>query len=155
MGAIWDLYRFGLFTGLKSCLKGNLRLGLKSLLNPIRSGFSRYIEIPYLLNHLTEHPCQAILDIGSPKHAALYISRKFVGCIRAIDLYDDFISDYQYYADTLYLKNLTLETADGTALKYESDCFNLVYAISVLEHIPGHGDSLAMQEIRRVLKPGG
>jgi SAM-dependent methyltransferase len=40
-------------------------------------------------------------------------------------------------------------------LTYANDSFDLVYSISVIEHIPGDGDTASLKEFRRVLKPGG
>jgi SAM-dependent methyltransferase len=40
-------------------------------------------------------------------------------------------------------------------LSYPDSYFDLVYSISVLEHIPGDGDTIASKEISRVLRSGG
>ncbi len=149
------LYRFGIVTGLKTCMRGRVALGLKSMLNPVRSGFSRYLEIPYLIEQCRGEECQNILDMGSPKHAALFLSRQLGKSVTAVDIQDDFIEPYRFYADTLRLKNLVLEQADGTSLRYADESFDTVYAVSVLEHLPEKGDSLAVKEIHRVLKKGG
>jgi SAM-dependent methyltransferase len=45
--------------------------------------------------------------------------------------------------------------ADGTALPYRSGEFDAAYSVSVIEHIPGNGDTAAMAELERVLSPGG
>ena len=50
---------------------------------------------------------------------------------------------------------LRLEAADGTALPYRAGEFDAAYSVSVIEHIPGDGDRLAMAELARVLRPGG
>jgi SAM-dependent methyltransferase len=46
-----------------------------------------------------------------------------------------------------------LTTADATALPFPDEVFGSVVSICVLEHIPD--DALVLQEIARVLKPGG
>ena len=46
-------------------------------------------------------------------------------------------------------KKIIIEHQDATSLTYTDSAFDVVCAISALEHIPGNGDILA------VLKPGG
>ena len=48
-----------------------------------------------------------------------------------------------------------VEFQDARCLKYPDGYFDLVYSISVIEHIPGDGDKEAVNEIRRVLKRKG
>jgi SAM-dependent methyltransferase len=47
------------------------------------------------------------------------------------------------------------EYQDATAMSYDHEMFDVVCGISALEHIPGDGDTKAVKEIERVLKPGG
>ena len=42
----------------------------------------------------------------------------------------------------------------ATALPYEDASFDAAYSASVIEHIPGDGDTTAMAELARVLQPG-
>jgi SAM-dependent methyltransferase len=44
---------------------------------------------------------------------------------------------------------------DARHLTYSSGHFDRVFSISAIEHIPDEGDSVAIQEIARVLAPGG
>ena len=48
-----------------------------------------------------------------------------------------------------------METQDAQALSYSDETFDRIFSVSVVEHIPGNGDAVAVQEIARVLKPGG
>src|SRR5262249_44769094 len=52
-------------------------------------------------------------------------------------------------------KDVHLEVQDARHLTYQDGFFDRIFSISVLEHIPDHGDSEAMREIARVLRPGG
>lgn len=52
-------------------------------------------------------------------------------------------------------RRMRFETADATALKFADASFDVVFAMSSLEHIPGERWKDAMKEISRVLKPGG
>jgi SAM-dependent methyltransferase len=51
--------------------------------------------------------------------------------------------------------DLHLEVQDARSFSYADASFDRVFSISVLEHIPDGGDSQAMREIARVLRPGG
>lgn len=116
----------------------------------------RIIEFPWVfskLNYLKNK--ERILDIGSPKLLALFIARKFEAEIWATDLLDYFIKDFMQFKNILRRSNLKIDLQDATSLTYKNNFFDTVYSISVLEHIPGEGDSLAIKEIERVLKPGG
>jgi ubiquinone/menaquinone biosynthesis C-methylase UbiE len=50
---------------------------------------------------------------------------------------------------------LRFERQDVCALPYGDGTFDAVTAISMLEHVPDQGDSMAVREMARVLKPGG
>jgi SAM-dependent methyltransferase len=52
-------------------------------------------------------------------------------------------------------RDIHLEAQDARQFSYPDASFDRVFSISVLEHIPGDGDTRAMQEIQRVLRPGG
>src|SRR2546422_10792066 len=47
------------------------------------------------------------------------------------------------------------EVQDGRALTYADGSFDAAYSVSVLEHIPDSGDSAAIRELIRVVRPGG
>ena len=47
------------------------------------------------------------------------------------------------------------EIQDGRSLTYADASFDAAYSVSVLEHIPEHGDSEAIHELIRVVRPGG
>ena len=44
---------------------------------------------------------------------------------------------------------------DARALTYADDSFDAAYSVSVIEHIPDDGDSAAMRELMRFVRPGG
>ena len=51
-------------------------------------------------------------------------------------------------------ERLRIETAGGRSLLCPDGYFDRVYSVSVLEHIPGAGDSDCGREVGRVLAPG-
>lgn len=99
---------------------------------------------------------QTFLDIGSPKLLSLYFSVIYPGItIISSDISNYFVSDFQAFNELLGLDNMQIKLVDGRAMDFENDSIDQVFSISVIEHIPGDGDSRCMAEIGRVLKPGG
>lgn len=101
-----------------------------------------------------------ILDIRSPKLLSLYLAIKYRAKVYATDLQDKSIYNmWQTYFDCWSRSSAkgeyTREYQDGRKLTYPDRTFDILYSISVLEHIPDNGDSATMQEISRVLRKGG
>jgi SAM-dependent methyltransferase len=97
-----------------------------------------------------------VLDASSPKLPSLILATKTSGKVYATDLNDEKIfSRWQRFARVLRLSNYIVEYQDARKLTYPDNFFDFVYSISVIEHIPGNGDKEALENFRRVLKPGG
>jgi ubiquinone/menaquinone biosynthesis C-methylase UbiE len=101
-----------------------------------------------------------VLDVGSPKLPALVLARHAQCELYATDIRGYFIPSTRQFLISLGLgdrvdRNLHLEIQDARELSYDDAFFDRIYSISVLEHIPDEGDSQAIHEIARVLKPGG
>jgi len=53
-------------------------------------------------------------------------------------------------------RSSTALVGDAALLPYQDNCFDFTYAINIIHHLPGRlHQARALQEIRRVLKPGG
>jgi ubiquinone/menaquinone biosynthesis C-methylase UbiE len=52
-------------------------------------------------------------------------------------------------------KGFEVQAEDATSLSFPDNSLDFISVISTIEHIPGDGDSLAMAEFERVLRPGG
>ncbi len=151
----WDVYRFGLSVGTKALFAAP-RHALKRLALPVE--YIRCAEFRYVLEHLDVTAHHSVLDIGSPKLLSLFLAARVGARVWATDLVDEFFAGYGAYAATVLgprLERYQMETQDAQALTYTDETFDRVFSVSVLEHIPGDGDVLAMAEIARVLKPGG
>lgn len=151
----WDLYRFGLLVGLCTMAVAP-RQGLKRLINPIE--YVRCAEFRYVLRHLDVTADQRVLDIGSPKLLSLFLAARIGARVHATDLLDYFFEAYAAYANSVLGSKrgrYIMETQDARALTYSNDTFDRVFSVSAIEHIPNDGDSVAIQEIARILKPGG
>lgn len=150
----WNLFRFGLLVGTRT-LRIAPRKGIKRLILPV--DYIRYVEFQYVLEHLDLTAKHVILDIGSPKLLSLFLADRVGARVYATDILDNFFDAYGCYAAALGVdpENYVMETQDARTLSYASDTFDRVFSVSAIEHIPDDGDSAAMREIFRVLKPGG
>jgi len=113
--------------------------------------------VPAVLNEIQVQPGEKVLDVGSPKLPSLYLSYRRGADVFATDLFPYFFDEYAHYVHRLGPSpaGYRMEARDARALPYPDDSFDKVYAISVVEHIEDLGDSLAVREMARVLKPGG
>jgi SAM-dependent methyltransferase len=90
------------------------------------------------------------LDVSSPKLLPSLLQHEGRGTWTATDLFSTEIDMWRAVEP-----DLRLEIADATKLQYADDSFDHVLCVSVVEHIPGEGDTAAMAEFWRVLRPGG
>lgn len=151
----WDLYRFGLSVGARTLAVAPVE-GLKRLVLP--EEYIRWAETRYVLRHLDVRPHDAVLDIGSPKMLSLFMAARIGADVHATDLLDYFVGQYGTYARQVLGRvsdRYRMAVQDARALTYPDRTFDRVFSISTIEHIPGDGDSAAMREVARVLKPGG
>jgi SAM-dependent methyltransferase len=114
-----------------------------------------------MLAALHAQPGDRVLDVGSPKFAAVFLADVQRCIVHATDISDYFVPQLTFFSQLQGLDAgprggaLRLEIEDGRRLSYPAETFDKVYTVSVLEHIPGDGDTAAIRECARVLKPGG
>jgi SAM-dependent methyltransferase len=148
------VYLFGLRLGLRIIAAGLLLEGIKILMSPV--GYWRFLPNAFTLEEFQQKDRACVLDLGSPKLLSLFLASHDTAEIHATDLDDEKIfSRWKRIADVCGLKNYHVKYEDGRRLSYPDEYFDLVYSISVIEHIPGNGDIQALAEFRRVLKPNG
>jgi SAM-dependent methyltransferase len=143
---------FGRFLGIRLLLKR--RISPKLLLNPI--SIVRYFEFDFVNSNLKCNEFYNILDISSPYLFGFYLSTHNV--VNYIYLNPDSKDLFQVaeYSKLLSInENLHSFMGDATRLSFADDTFDRIISISVIEHISDNGDSLAIKEMLRVLKPGG
>lgn len=144
--------KFGLRLGRK--LLTRFKFSPKLILNPV--SIVRYFEFDFVNSSFQKENKIRILDVSSPYLFGFYISNKF-----PVEYY--YINpDLKDLANVNSLKSklnfrgkYSTTQMDATSLNYPEKYFDKVVSISVIEHINDDGDSLAMKEIWRVLKPGG
>ena len=157
MISLWRIYYFSYLLAIRSVSGRHIKDVLRLVLEPCN--YWRNVEVPAVLNHLRVERGEKVLDIGSPKLPSLFIWDRLGAEVWATDLFPYFFEEYGHYKQRLQTalsgETYHIEVQDARKLGYPDSFFDKVYAISVLEHIENDGDSVAMREIARVLKPGG
>ena len=143
-------------------------LSEKSLDYSLVSGFAnpvscvRYFEFAYAGDIIkkqlqTNNRMDSVLDISSPRLFPFWMSEK-------AGLSVNMLNPDQLDLDTSrqiagHLRNKTdisfTEHMDATRLGFDDNSFDIATSISVIEHVPDHGDSLMIRELVRVVRPGG
>ena len=162
-------YRFGLRLGIANFRKNWFSLGIRKTLGKITQPINSYTRFPEyaLIEESIRSFCDArvslsppqILDVGSPKCFGIFLASTQRCAVEMTDISPLNLDEYR----TMWaaIRGRAVGTArfalqDGRALTYPDNSFDIVYSMSVLEHISGEqGDATALTEMLRVLKPGG
>ena len=121
------------------------RAALYRLLVPLEPW--RYYELARVAREPFAGACP---DVSSPKLLASLLAREGQGDWVAVDLLEDEIARWRTVDP-----GLELRVEDARALSFADESFDAIACVSVIEHVPGEGDRRAMEEMRRVLRPGG
>jgi SAM-dependent methyltransferase len=153
-----ELVRYSVALGGRGLLRRGGREAIWRVWLPL--DIDRVVELPWAGRTVAEAGPARVLDLASPKLLALWLAENTRAAVVATDLWSTEIERWRRLvraADPSGRRydGLTLETADGTALAYEDETFDVAYSVSVIEHIPDFGDGKAMTELARVLRPGG
>ena len=162
-------YRFGLALGLANLAQNRLRLGLKKsigkILQPINS-YTRFPEYQFIerkirLRLQTAGPSERLklLDVGSPKCLSLYLAFHLNVEVYLTDIDEASIREAEVLWNSIRRRAkgvVSFSIQDVRSLEYTDQEFDVVYSMSVIEHVSGRaGDSESMREMARVLKAGG
>ncbi len=147
----FPFYRSSVALGLRRLLTGHLsREAVIRVVAPIED--SRFFELPATVAALAAEPGQRVLDLASPKLAAVSLARSGAE-VTSVDLFQSEIDTWRDLAG--HVDGLELQVADGRRLPFADESFDHAYSISVLEHVAEDGDLQALAELARVVKPGG
>src|SRR5579859_6629484 len=162
-------YFFGLRAGLTNLFSNGLRLGAKKTAGKILQPDNSYTRFPEyywfdraIASHFAALPLgtrASVLDVGSPKLLGLYLGVKTAAELTLTDISELNIDEYKVIWQALNKRargSVDFLLQDARRLQFPGASFDVVYSMSVLEHIEGEGgDSAALGEFLRVLKPGG
>ena len=162
-------YRFGLTLGLANILRNGFRLGPKKTLGKILQPINSYTRFPeydfcaYNVQQYQESLSPArrlrVLDVGSPKCFGLYLAYHCDVEIHLTDIDSPSVEEAEILWNAVKSRSrgkALFSLVDVRSSKYDKEEFDVVYSMSVIEHVEGqNGDSEGMREMLRVLKPGG
>ena len=132
----------------------NLRLGLGRIIKGI--DYSRIIEYSLAFSQLEFQKKDLILDVGSSDSVFPIFLASLGNKVQALDIDHKALKLIQF-AGKLGMSNLAVTIHDVTKLPYPDNHFDIITAISVIEHVlpVRDGDIDAVKEISRTLKVGG
>jgi SAM-dependent methyltransferase len=119
--------------------------------------FTRCFEYSSVLELLQKRRMGRVLDIGSLRSPfPLFLASEGYEVV-ATDIDADLSYQREWARHTAQdtVADFYVAMQDATALGFEAGSFDAVTCISTVEHLPGEGDRLAMQEFARVLRPNG
>jgi SAM-dependent methyltransferase len=153
----FSVWAEGLRVGWR-CLRSDARVGVERLLLPV--SYWRHAEFSYAVHHLPARAGARVLDLGSPKDLGVFLARRRGYAVRATDILPAAVTRGVRTARAAGVLGdgpgrVFLEIVDGRRLPYADSTFDAAYSISVLEHIPDAGDTEAIRELVRVVRPRG
>jgi SAM-dependent methyltransferase len=153
-----ELVRYSIALGGRGLVRGGGSEAVRRVWMPL--DIDRVAELPWTGRMVTAAAPTRVLDLASPKLLALWLAQHTPAAVVATDLWSTEVDRWRRLVRAAdpsgrRYRRLTLETADGTALPYPDESFDVAYSVSVIEHIPGEGDGRAMSELTRILRPGG
>jgi SAM-dependent methyltransferase len=162
-------YSCALRAGVTNLFSNGLRLGIKKTLGKITQPINAHSRFPEyywfdaaIRDYLLAVPAGQrvkVLDVGSPKMFGLYLAQRFEIEITLTDISELNVDEYRVIWRSLEPKakgKAVFLLQDARSLQFADAEFDIVYSMSVVEHIEGEtGDSQAIRELLRVLKPGG
>lgn len=141
----------GLLFGLQ-LLPDEPLLGLRILYGPVT--YWRTAEFQYVFRQLPCSKSGVLLDLGSPNLLSCLLAASRADVVVSADLWPREARLVRRMAEG-QAGGLRATIEDGRQLSYGDDTFDSAVTVSVLEHIPDDGDSVAMCELARVVRSGG
>ena len=143
---------FGFKSGVSLLING--KLSLKLLFNPV--SIVRYFEFDFAFSNLKIAKNTKLLDVSSPYLFGFFISINYRCTYNYINPDKEDLKNVTSLASKFKFKGeYSTKPLDATQLRLPNSSYDYIVSISVIEHIADHGDSKAIQEMWRLLKPGG
>lgn len=139
---------------LGKTLLGNFKFSPKLILNPV--SIVRYFEFDFVNSYLNFHNGDKILDVSSPYLFGFYSASKYQLEYNYINPDKKDLTNVSSLSTKLSFKGEYIaKQMDVLNIPFPDNFFDKIISISVIEHIKYDGDSKAVKEIWRTLKPGG
>jgi len=107
-------------------------------------------EVLNAINTFVKTPAKNIIDLGSAEGRMLHTIQENYRETRCVGV--EYDQELVSYGKKLF-QNLSLIQGDIESLGFREDVFDVAIATAVIEHVPD--PSKALQEIKRILVPGG
>lgn len=120
--------------------------------------YMRCAEFFAISNYLSIKPGMRILDVSSPQWFSMFLAKENPETeFNYINIIETELDSFNRISEICGLNNLHYRKQDARSLDFESNSFDKVISISVIEHVYPEvgGDVKAIQEIKRVLKGDG
>ncbi|MFY0607741.1 MAG: class I SAM-dependent methyltransferase [Cyclobacteriaceae bacterium] len=143
-------FTYGHSLAWRLLLKG--KLSLKLFLNPV--SIVRYFEFDFTERHLGPKRDIKVLDISSPYLMSFYVIDNFQNKVDYINPDKKDLADVIAKSKALGIDAHTFDF-DAANLPFEDQSYDVIYSISVIEHINDDKDTDVLRELWRVLKPNG
>lgn len=123
----------------------------------IALGYPRAVEYQLVTEAMGPLCGSSVLDIGGGGSAISLDWTALGAHVTSIDPGEIVgrLREHSAYRDLPPMERPDLVQCDGVFLPFAGGSFDVVVSISTLEHIPGDGDTRAMCEAARVVRPGG
>jgi len=150
-GILFD--RFGRHLGSRLLFRRN-KYGILLLLNPVSC--VRYFEFDFAAKAVTNRHVDC-LDVSSPRLFSLWlVSNRPSVRIHMINPDQVDLEATQQIIDEMGIPRILIKNIPVEGLPVQQSKFDLVYSISVVEHIAGeYDDAYAVRRMWDLLKPGG
>jgi len=112
-------------------------------------------ELHFVISRLQNSKHHTVLDLGSGRSAIPSFMTKYGYVVTTAELDETALKTQNEISQLTAANSLHSTAADFLALPFADNTFDAVTIISTIEHVPGDGDIHAVQELARVVKPGG
>lgn len=117
---------------------------------------SRRFEYPWVNSNLQPFsPNDIVLDAGPGNTALQFLIAKQVEELHSLDIHEPYVEWVAKICEEKHYDNVFPECGDILHAPYADNYFDKVICISVLEHLPKDQIESAIDELIRVVKPGG
>lgn len=117
--------------------------------------WSRQREWPWIIKEGDFKPYHRVLDIGSGWSVLKFAIAKRAAWVDCLEIDPDFITKAQPAIDLMGNGKIRQTQGDAANIPFEDSTFDKVINCSVMEHMPANQYVKCIQEMKRVLCPGG
>lgn len=149
-------HAFGQRCAVSLLLKRDRGAAKEMLINPV--SMFRYSEFEFAYTAGDWKQATRILDVSSPRLFSAYILARYANVALVItnpDKTDIALTKDLYSKCNLDKNRVEYHSATATELPFDTPCFDIIYSISVVEHVLQEQQQAFLEKLWCLLKPGG